>query len=622
MTLAAAVFAAVVLYAVPFAVFVLARGARGVRSWQLGVELPSVFAADLLSILVLSWVVPLDWAILASRALWLAAAVALAIRGRVAWPSCLDGRTSAIVAIATFLGARASLVLSRDWTLWDRRWHMPLVTAMEGERLPFQNVYEPGRTLHYHFSGDVHAAVFRALSWAHMSSSLALSLSHDVVYAFIGGAIALLLVDRAKPALALVAFAVGGMLLHGPVVQQSGKGFQFSGHMYQVFLSVGFRPHLPISGLMTIGLVGAACAAATSGAGGLHDTRALAARMLPAASLLSISDETSTAIVFASLGVAWLVDPRIFGRTWWHGAALLASLGVIAAATNLAFQASLAPGGPVQKLEIVPARIAELRSATQPLWTAAGLTALGYDLFPFAVPALGVLLYAAQARARRLLALAALALAATVLTAILATKARINGQDGVEAERFFIAVFFVVLTVAFWLLPAMRRWSIASALVVLGPAASIFFTYWWFRAAAPEALSGSEATHPLLTKNLYDVDCRTDAAARLGERPAVTYVDEKSWYFYTSCRGVFEAGLTDPPWPVKIRPAFEVPSHLVEFAKLADADATVPAVCRNDGVNDRVCRELVKTGGCSPNGADFVTCPFAAPVRRRLLEGR
>jgi hypothetical protein len=625
MTLAAAVFAAVVLYAVPFAVFVLARGAPGaqpVRSWQLGVELPAVFAADLLSILVISWVLPLDWAVFTSRALWLAAAAALAIRRRLAWPSCLDARVSAIVAIAAFLGARASLVLSRDWTLWDRRWHMPLVTAMEGERLPFQNVFEPGRTLHYHFSGDVHAAMFRALSWAHMSSSLALSLSHDVVYAVIGGVTALLLVERAKPAFALVAFAVGGMLLHGPVVQQSGKGFQFSGHMYQVFLSVGFRPHLPISGLVTIGLVAAACAAATSGAGAPQGTRALAARMLPAASLLSISDETSTAIVLASLGAAWLVDTRIFGRTWWHGAALLASLGVVAAATNLAFQASLAPGGPVQKLEIVPARIAELRAATQPLWTAVGVTALGYDLFPFAVPALGVLLYAAQARSRRLLALAVTALAATALTAVLATKARINGQDGVEAERFFIAVFFVVLTIAFWLLPAMRRWSIASALVVLGPAASIFFTYWWFRAAAPEALSGSEATHPLLTKNLYEVDCRADADARLGDRPVVTYVDEKSWYFYTSCRGVFEAGLTDPPWPVKIRPAFEVPSHLAEFAKLADPEATVPAVCRNDGQNDPVCRELVKAGGCAPDGADFVACPFPATLRRKLLGGR
>jgi hypothetical protein len=235
------------------------------------------------------------------------------------------------------------------------------------------------------------------------------------------------------------------------------------------------------------------------------------------------------------------------------------------------------------------------------------------------VPALGVVIYALQARSRAGFALAAAACTATALSAALATKVRINGQDGVEAERFFIAVFFIVLMIALWLLPAMSRWSIPAALVVLGPASSLFFTYWWFRSAAPQALSGSEANHPIMTRNLYQVDCREVADSRLGERPVVTYVDEKVWYFYTACRSVFEAGLTDPPWPVRIRPAFEVPQHLAEFAKLVPDGATVPAVCWAKGENDRVCRELRSAGGCVPNGEQFVTCPFPADVRRRLL---
>jgi hypothetical protein len=616
MPLSAAVGGAIVLYSIPFVVAVFVRGRRGARAWELGLDLPPVMAADLLSVLLLTWVVPLDWAILASRVLWLCGAALLAFKRRLAWPRCLDLRAASIVAVAAILGAKSSLLLSRDYILWDRRWHMPLVTAMEGERLPFQNVYEPGRIFHYHFSGDVHAAMLRALSFTHISSSYALSLSHDVVFALMGVVMALLLVERARPALALVAFAVAATLLHGPIVQSDAKGFQFSGHMYQMFVSVGFRPHLPISGLMTIGLVAALCAAATAGA---SRPRLLAARMLPAASLLSISDETSTVIVLTSLGVAWLVDGEILGPRRWQGLALLAGLGAVAVATNLVFQASLAPGGPVTRFELVPARIAELRTAPQPLWTENGLWALGYDLFPFAVPALGVLLYALQTRSQKLLALAAAALAATVLTAILATKVRINGQDGVEAERFFIGVFFIVLVIALWLLPAMPRWSVASALVVLGPAASIFFTYWWFRSAAPQALSGSEANHPIMTRNLYEVDCREVAGSRLGQRPAVTYVDEKIWYFYTACRGVFEAGLTDPPWTVRIRPAFEVPSHLAEFAKLVPGDATVPAVCWAKGDNDRVCRELRTVAGCAPTGEQFVTCPFPGDVRRRLL---
>ena len=607
---------AVALYVIPFVIALLARGARRPRTWELALDIPLVFAVDLLGVLVLALVLRLDWAILTSRVIWAALGGWAAYRRRLAWPRCLDLRSSVLVGLSAAFGAQASLWLSRDWTIWDRRQHMPLVASIEGQRVPFQNIYEPGPPLHYHYSGDVHAAMFRALSFEHISSGLALSLSHDVIYAIIGAVVALLLVEKARPAAALVAFAVAAVLLHGPVMEKPAAGFKFTGHMYQNFLCVGFRPHLPVSGLLVIGMVAIVCARATQGS---PRPSYVAAVMVPCASLLSLTDETSLAILLASLGVAWLVDGRLLGDRWWHGLAILAAMAAGAVLTNLIFQGSLAPGGPVQKIEVLPARIADIRNGPRPLWDEEGRRQLAYDLFPFTAPALGVVWAVLAKPTRKLLALAALPCAAIVLSTCLGTKIRINGDEGVEAERFFIAVFFIVLIVAFWLMPRMPRWSVSTALVIVGPAASIFFTFWWFRAASAEVLSGSEATHRLLGINLYNVDCRRAADARLGDVPELTYVDEPVWYFYTTCRAVFEAGQTVPPWPLKIKSAFETPLHLSEFNKMVAPDATVPAICwKNDGHNDWVCTRLRQTNECIPEGDTFLRCPFPPDIRREL----
>lgn len=612
------VFVAVAAYLIPFAVAVLAHGKRQGRSWELAIELVAVFAVDVLGVLLLALALRLDWAVIASRVLWIAGGIVLARQRRLAWPRWLRLRAAGLMALGATLGAWASLQLSRKWILWDRRWHIPLVTSLEGQRAPFANIFEPGHYLHYHFSGDVHAAMLRALSLGHMSSSMALSLSHDVVFALWGVFVALLLLDRARPAFVYVLFAVLAVLFHGPVVEHNKTGFEFSAHMYQLFLCVGFRPHLSISGFLLMGLAGIACVRATCE---WPSPRRLAALALPIVALMSVTDETSTAIVLVALGVAWLVDARLLGERWWQGLALLAAAGVVVGVTNVVFQGSLAPGGPVQHLEWVPARIADLRTGAHPLWTDEGKTSLAFDLFPFTTPAVAVLVHAVVTRSRRVLALAAMCAVTVVLSAVLGTKVRINGTEGVEAERFFIAVFFVVLVVAFWLMVTMPRWSIRTALVVLGPAASLFFAFWWFRAAAPQVLAGSEATHPILTMNLYEIDCNVVGPPRIGERPVLTYVDESAWYLYTSCRGIYEAGIADPPWPTKIRPAFETPQHLVEFEQLAPPDATVPAVCWNGDKNDRVCTQLRKSVDCVPNGEHYVTCPFSAADRQRLLAG-
>src|ERR1022692_3133503 len=129
--------AVVALYLIPFAVAWLARGARDPRAWELAIDIPAVFAVDLIGILLLTLVVPLDWAIVASRPIWFVVAAELARRRRIKWPCCIDAKATALVALAAAFGVFLSLLLSRGWTLWDRRWHMPLVTSMQGQRLPF-----------------------------------------------------------------------------------------------------------------------------------------------------------------------------------------------------------------------------------------------------------------------------------------------------------------------------------------------------------------------------------------------------------------------------------------------------------------------------------------------------
>jgi hypothetical protein len=611
--------ASVVLYLVPFVLALLARGAQKPKTWELALDVPMVFAVDLLGILALTFVVPLDWAIVASRPIWLAGGFALARRGRLAWPRCLDFRATALVAMGALVAVRVSLLLSRPWAIWDRRWHMPLVSSIEGQRIPFQNVYEPGSAFHYHFSGDVHAAVLRALSLDQMSSGLALSLSHDVIFALIGTVLALLFVGRGRPAMWLVLFAIGAVLLHGPVVQKDAGGWDFRAHMYQAFLTDSFRPHIAVGALILLGMIAAVCVRATEGS---PDGRRIAAVTLPGAALLSITDETSFCIVIASLGVAWVVDGKLLADRRALGLALLASMVACGAVVNLALRASLAPGGPVQHLGWVPARVGDLSHGTIPIRGEHALAELVYDLLPLLVPTAGVVFHAVTRGSRRLVALAMAPCAATVLSAVLAMKIQVNAVDGLEVQRFFVAVFFVVLVVALWLLPGMPRWSAAAGLVTVGSAVPVFFTGFWFRDRAPEILRGSEATQPLLAADLYEIDCRRAAGAHLGEPPVVTYVDEPLWYFYTSCRGVFEAGLSDPPWSTKIRPAFETPQHLAEFIKMVPPDATVPAVCAAaPGPNDRVCEALTRGGGCVPAGDDFVTCRLTPDERRRLTNG-
>ena len=171
------------------------------------------------------------------------------------WPASPPPPWSAIVL---------SAILSRPYALWDRELHIPLVAALRGQRLPFQNSYDPGIALHYHFSGDVLAAMLQTYSFDVLNASLALSLAHDVMFALIGVTLAASLLSSGRRPIHVVVLSVAAVLLAGPCVLRFGVGEPYLGYSYYALYVWGFRPHQHIAMLMCTGTP-ACCFCAASG---------------------------------------------------------------------------------------------------------------------------------------------------------------------------------------------------------------------------------------------------------------------------------------------------------------------------------------------------------------------
>ena len=261
---------AIAVYLVPIAV-VLTLSARRDRSlaWM-AAAIPAVVAADLLGTMLLCWLLRLElaagvlafsgWPAARSSTTGATAAPASGWRGRrpsigASWPASPPRPWSAIVL---------SAILSRPYALWDRELHIPLVAALRGQRLPFQNSYDPGIALHYHFSGDVLAAMLQTYSFDVLNASLALSLAHDVMFGLIGVTLAASLMSSGRRPLHVVVLSVAAVLLAGPCVLRFGVGEPYLGYSYYALYVWGFRPHQHIAMLMFTGQP-ACCFCAASG---------------------------------------------------------------------------------------------------------------------------------------------------------------------------------------------------------------------------------------------------------------------------------------------------------------------------------------------------------------------
>jgi hypothetical protein len=628
-TLASADALSIALWALPVVVLQVVRARRERPAWAVALDVPLAVALDLLAILALTRLVRLETAVLASRPAWVLAGAALVARrcrrgDPPRWPSAI--RRGDVLAAAT-AGALAVLVcsgISYKYLVWDMEWHIPLVASLAAQKIPFVNALSPNERLHYHFTGDVLAAAFRTLSFDVVSAPRALHTAHDVMFCALAATVALLSIALGLKRRLSAALGALAVILQGPIPLRGGLGHPFYGYAYHDFVNLSYRPHVPLAGLLLVGILGCLAARAASPR---EPSAATAPVLLAAVALLAVTDETSTALVGLGLGVAWLVDPRSIAATRGGGLLLLLGLGAALVTTNVLFSASLAPGGPVQAIRWVAAgRMPSLLVPDPPLLlsTPEGRRAFTWDFFPLLACAGGLVLVAATARSRALAALAAFVCTLVALCAVAVTHVEIN-HDGAECQRFFVAPFFAATVLGVLHLQRARRGSLAGFALLLGIAVPAVITAYTTHEIAPLRMAGrTDGVPPWGTERLHDVDCRASVGAHLGDRVQATYVDSSQFFLVAGCRPIFTLGTALSPWPTRIEPVLSPIAQLRAVdGTLVGANQPLDAICSVEGPPaDVVCRQaLAVRDRCLRAGAHFARCPLT-PADRDLLLAR
>ncbi|MGO9833368.1 MAG: hypothetical protein ACLP1X_04060 [Polyangiaceae bacterium] len=621
MPVAAAEACAVGLYALPLLAFLAARSTRKTGMTRLGLDIPFFVALDLLGIVLLACVVRLEVAILISRPAWLVGFGALAVKRRRAGrdfagrPLALRFTVLVTVLASAALALAVSTTLSRHYVIWDRYWHSPLVTAIGVQRIPFVNVLEHTSKWRYHYAGDVFAAIFRGLSFDVISSNRALSIAHDVAFALTASTLALLMLGSGLTKGALAALGGVSILLCGPIPFLPGVSDPLFGFMHLNFLTISFRPHVSVAALLMVGFVGAATANPLAQPGAPRE--GVLGRLLAIAALMSLTDETSLALLDVALGVAWLPHPGILGVGRARGVAFLLAIGAMSVLPSVLLGGSFAPGGPVQKLGWAAAQVPSTDHfhANLTFPGEAAKKALFSDLLPFAIGGGGIALVLVATPSRALFSLLLFAMTATVVGAAFATHIQVNGESTVEAQRFLVAPFFAVFVIALLVLPRVPLGGFTSVVIVGTVALPAFFSLYWMITAVPERLASEKLGADPDTLDTYKVNCRTEAGTTFGEKASVMYIELHAYNMYATCRPIFTPGNEDPPWPTKIFAVTDPATQLREVEReVLSTEAQATAVCRADNAvpHDPVCiRLLKKRTSCRAAGLRFLQCPLS-----------
>jgi hypothetical protein len=610
---------AVLFYLVPVALTAVARSRRDRPLFAYALDAPLAIGVDLMTVLALTRAMSLESATLVSRAAWILAG-ALAVRrrrreGALALPSALTPRALAAVSFATAAAVGLSLALSRPYALWDRYWHFPLVSSIGAQRLPFVNVFQPDLVLRYHFSGNVVASQLQTLSLRAMHASFALTVAHDVLFGLTGASLALLFLSFGYRTLTATATGTLAVFLNGPIWFLRGNlGKRYEGYSYLNFFEMSYRPHISLEGLFLVGIAGAVSVR-------LRDRDAPVRETLPALvvalAALGITDETSTALLGLAVGAAWLVDPNVVHPKRLTGLAALAValMGLLGA--NVAFSASLSPGGPAQAFAWVAARAPGFyNEGPRPLTTPEGMRALLFDVAALGAVGAGFVIFflrrISQRRAALLAFMACLGAAATLGL----THADIN-ETPLECHRFMTATCFVFAHMALLWYRETPSQSIERALfaaaVALPALGTILWAAEWCPGMCPDRMHFGK-------QDFYATDCRAVTGARLGEAALPTYVSDPILGLYTGCRPLFIPGGEFTHWgPLKTGGPFSGIGTLGEIHdKLLPDGAVLRAAC-DPRSRDPICADAIKGGRCMPAGSAVLACEIRAEDRRRLL---
>ncbi|RYG19695.1 hypothetical protein EON82_21145, partial [bacterium] len=325
---------------------------------RIALAVPVTVALDTLATLLLTIVFPLGTSAIIARALWTVGALALFVRhrGALRLATLRPALPTVAVAVSTsVLAVWPFRETSHTLNAWDREWHVPLASSLQAQTLPFSNVFEPSR-LRYHYLGDVVAAILRTFSGNALSSAAGLSLSHDLFVGLTAGWLATLVTALGRRRQIVALFGGIGLALHGPMLRTLNA--DYDGYAYHPFSRLSYRPHVPIAFFAlttfagTLALLAARSPLREPALEGRVWRRLTRVRWLPRLALLSsmmllsLTDETSAALVGAALAFVWLFNPRLLAERRGWAMLWLVLLALALIVPNFAFTGSLAPGGP------------------------------------------------------------------------------------------------------------------------------------------------------------------------------------------------------------------------------------------------------------------------------------
>jgi hypothetical protein len=613
----------------PVILFVGARSKRDREPWEVALDIPTAVSLDLLFVLTLALVVRLEIATLATRGIYLLAAAVRAAGPRrwrrASWPAALGRRGLACIAVAVLAGLALSVWMSRTWMIWDRGWHIPLVGSLRGQRVPFHNVFNASEVLHYHFSGDVRAAMLQACSADILHASLALSLQHDIDFALTALVLALFMLSWGYRALWQFVLGALALLLTGPAhLFRENLHTPQEGHSFVSYLSFSFRPHAVLAGLLLLGLVGSVVA--RLGARDDLSFSRTAPALVACTAGLAITEETSLGMLGVTLGLTWLYAPRVIHPRRALGVLVFVALAVALVVPNLVFSASLSPGAEHHVIRIVPWRSPGYYRANLPLTSSAGRLMLAYDLCSPGLIALGGVVYAWRRRGRGRGVLAAAFVTHVLLSTLALTRIDVDGQ-ALESHRFATAIFIVGPFVALALLssrfvvtaPARGKGIYAAAAMLGGMGFAAASTLDWAKYYAP---TWASRQHDFGAFDFYRSSCREVVGDERWASARYTYVARPLYYLVTGCTPTYTPGYrSDSSWKsITIGLPYEQTEALARIVKQLPDGAPVPLVCpATPDLRDHVCTAAEIAQACAPAGRAVKRCLLPRDVARSLL---
>lgn len=639
----AAAWLATLLYAVPVLVLLLVRSRRDRPLWAYAFDIPLAIAADTVIVLVLSRVVALELAVLVSRGLWLSGLAAYGFwrRPAIAWPRALRVPVLLAVAMATLVAVAISVEFSRNCHGFDRGWHIPLSVSLRGQRLPFENVYQPGLALGYHFAGDVASASLQTLSFSVLHASLALSMAHDFMYGAAAATVALFLSWRGVRSPAVIAVAAVAPLLAGPAnLVWDARASQ--GHSIINLLKLGFRPHTAMAYLFLIGMAGALLVRSRERERPppLAETAPI---LIVGTAAMALTDEVSLGLFGLATGLTWLGWPEILASKRRDGLVILLGMAVVLVGASFGLHGSLA-SDLGQTVSWVPTRVPGYYRSPIAFPGAPGTRVIIADLAPTVGAWMGIGLVVFRQRARAPLGSFVFLTVLLLLSTVLLMHVDI-GERSIESHRFMtVAMLLVAFGAVSFAASTGPRDVVGLPHVVIAIALSLgaVGSLDWVQTEGDPA--SKRCPKPALYASKFDffeVDCRKAVGAGFGLEPRLTYLEKSVAYLFAGCRPVFATGpetmmvrsdrIDRPPAERKMVPRWttRVGRMLFERKALAQikeglesSTQPVDLVCARP-TKDALCKAAKRAElPCQVVGEHAEICTVPPPLAKTMTWGR